>query len=134
MCASNYKKIRVYLCAALALGFLFGCARSAPDLPVTRANKSDAEILKLLHINEADLIMKCPELGSALLKVNEAIDDNELVIKGDRRKNQIVGYLGALFILPVIGAENNGEAKENLENLQVRKDQLYYLKSRKDCK
>lgn len=130
---SKIDRIVASFAALAALSLLFGCARSAPDLPVSRIGKSDAEVQKLLNINAADLAMECPALDAALAKVNEAIDDNELVIKGDRTKNQIVGYLGALFILPVIGTENNDEAKENLEKLQVRKDQLYYLKSRKAC-
>ncbi|MBO0334091.1 hypothetical protein J0X12_10720 [Sneathiella sp. CAU 1612] len=128
------KQFRGYFITLLTLLLLVGCARSAPDLPISRANKSDAEIIKTLNIDEDDLSKVCEELDSELTKVNEAIEDNELVIKGDRVKNQIVGYLGALFIFPAFGADNNDEAKENLSNLQFRKDQLYYLKSRKSCK
>ena len=134
MRALYHGKFRNYFTAALTLLLLFGCARSAPDLPASRVNKSDAEIINSLNINESDLSKACIELDTELAKVNEAIEDNELVIKGDRKKNQIVGYLGALFIFPAIAAENNDEAKENLETLQARKDQLYYLKSRKTCK
>tara|TARA_R110002072_G_scaffold27483_2_gene89393 strand:- start:202 stop:651 length:450 start_codon:yes stop_codon:yes gene_type:complete len=125
--------LRGYILVPLTVLFLVSCARSAPDLPISWVNKADAEILQSLKINESDLSKTCPDLNSELIQVNEAIEDNELVIKGDRTKNQIVGYLGALFIFPAFAADNNDEAKANLENLQFRKDQLYYLKSRQSC-
>ena len=117
----------------LPLLFLLGCARSAPNLPESRIGKTDAEIQKLLNINEADLAIACPALNAELGEVETQIENNELVIKGARTKNQVAGYFGVLFLIPLIGTDNNDAAKVNLEKLQVRKDQIFYLQDRNGC-
>lgn len=128
----TFNGVRLCIAASLIL-LLAGCARSAPDLPDHRVGKSDEEVRLMLGISKSDLELSCTEISTAMNDLNAKIEENEQEIKGDRTQNQVAGYFGALFLFPALAADQNTDSKEQLDSLQVRKDQLIYLQQRK-CK
>jgi len=55
------------------------------------------------------------------------------VIKGNRKRNQVAGYLGGLFLFPLVAAKENPDEKRRLDAIQERWDTLIALQRFKTC-
>ncbi|MEP3244104.1 MAG: hypothetical protein ABJN40_17640 [Sneathiella sp.] len=122
------------LVAFLALAFLcVGCSRSAPDLPPDLRQKTAAEAAEILEIAESDLALSCPAILGEMDQLRKNHNVQEATIRSHRSQNQTAGYIGAFFFLAYLVTESDSDAKSQLDSIQRRFDQLYYLKSIKGC-
>lgn len=110
------------------------CARNAPDLPPAYSENSKSDIVKSLGITDEQQAYSCDKIKLRQDEVLVQYQKNENVIKSNRTQNQVAGYFGAVLFLPaLIAVENDGSAKETLDALQRRKDQLNFLAKDKKC-
>ncbi|MBO6825909.1 MAG: hypothetical protein JJ879_06890 [Sneathiella sp.] len=110
-----------------------GCAGSAAPLPPSISENSPQQVEASLGITSEDKQLSCQELTSQENQLREAVEVNKSVIAGERTRNQVAGYFGALFLIPLVAVENNSDAKENLLRLQTRLDQIQYLQKLNTC-
>ena len=55
-------------------------------------------------------------------------------ITDKRGDNQVAGYIGGVFFLPILLAtDNSSEAKQKIQNINRAKDEMYKLQSYKRC-
>lgn len=111
---------------AFAFVLLAGCARSAPPLP------DDAPSDIQLTATEAAL--SCPQVHDNMKEIAESAKAYGAVIRDDRTSNQIAGYFGALFIIPLAGVQMNSDAVKQLNILQSRWDRWIDVARAKQCK
>lgn len=102
---------------------LWGCARSAPTLPTVQ-NDPPSAVTKETQTNPSSLL-ECEKLAYRLEGLEEDESALNEVILGDRSKNQLVGVLGAFYILPYVAAEGHEEEKRRLDSIQVERDGIY---------
>ncbi len=122
------------LAAFLALFSLcVGCSRSAPDLPPDLRQKTAAEAAELLKITESDRALSCPAILGEMDQLHKTHNMQEATIRSHRGQNQTAGYIGVFFFPAYLATENDSDAKSQLDSIQKRFDQLYYLKSVKSC-
>ncbi len=112
---------------------LGGCAGSAAPLPKDRATSTKAEIEAQLGITPTDRQMTCGQIAKERTDIAQSTAALEQKIQGNRSRNQVAGYFAYLFLVPVVAIENDTEAKEELSRLQMRRDQLNYLKAEANC-
>ncbi len=55
-------------------------------------------------------------------------------IEGNRTRNQIAGYFGALYLVPLVAMEANDPEKKDLVALYARRDVLIKLNTVKGCR
>jgi hypothetical protein len=114
----------------VALG---GCARSAPSLPPDVGSVTPATALSDSDFSPADLTLACPAIGAE----QQAIVDHARTLTGsieaNRTHNQVVGYFGGLFLVPLVAARTNSGEKDQLDAMQARWDTLEMLERHKAC-
>ena len=110
-----------------------GCARSAPDLPPDLQEKTAAEAAEILKISADDLSMSCKSILSEMDQLNASYNIEEATIRSHRGQNQAASYLGLFFFPAYLATESDSDSKKRLDSIQHRFDQLYYLKSIRQC-
>lgn len=113
------------MAGVLALA-LAACARSAPDLPP----QSDPATIRL---SAGEAAMSCADIASAIDVRRTERETLTAEIHGNRQRNQVAGYLGALFIVPLVAAENNTGEKSRLDEIQSELDRLYAVNRARRC-
>lgn len=116
---------RAVLASVLAL-VLAACARSAPDLPP----QSDPSAIRL---SAGEAAMSCTDIASAIDARRAERETLTAEIHGNRQRNQAAGYLGALFIVPLVAAKNNTDEKTRLDEIQTELDRLYAVNRARRC-
>lgn len=110
----------------LIILILAACARSAPELP-------DAKRLNAIAQTSQHISSDCP---SILNKISDLESENrqlEYIIESNRGRNQAAGYFGALFLFPIVAAENNSSEKGRLDKIQNQLDELRAVGNSKYC-
>jgi 4-hydroxy-3-methylbut-2-enyl diphosphate reductase IspH len=114
--------------------FIVGCATSARELP---NDYGSIDSNKRLHLEDFDVstaTLTCAEVDKELEVLEDTSDQYIQIIKGNRKHNQVVGYIGSVFFLPVyLATDNDLEAKEKIRQINKAKDELYKLKAYKKC-
>lgn len=126
-------KIVVPVISILIAGQLAGCARYAPDLPPDTSTVSVEDAAEQLKITEKDRNLSCEQIADEKQAIAKNRSINEENIRKNRTQNQVAGYFGALFLIPLIAVNHDSTAKEILDALQFRGDQLDFLSRQKNC-
>lgn len=112
---------------------LLSCTTAAPPLPEDTTSGNRQSILTESRFTPDDLGKSCEAIG-AEQKANMAkIDGDNKAIQGNRRQNEVAGYLGALLVVPLVATESNAAEKDDIAALQARQDTLLQLQSFKKC-
>lgn len=120
-------------------GLLFGaialaaCARAAPELPPDYGSESASAKLTADKFTAVDLRLTCPDIDREQTGLTTEAGGLTGVIESNRGRNQVAGYLGGLFLFPLVAAKNNPDEKRRLDELQARWDELTQLKRFKNC-
>lgn len=102
------------------------CARSAPELP-------DAKRLEFLAQSSQHVNSDCPSILNKISDLEAEKRQLEYIIESNRGRNQAAGYFGALFLFPIVAAENNSSEKERLDKIQNQLDELRAVGNNKFC-
>ena len=102
------------------------CARSAPELP-------DAKRLEFLAQSSQHVNSDCPSILNKISDLESEKRQLEYIIESNRGRNQAAGYFGALFLFPIVAAENNSSEKERLDKIQNQLDELRAVGNNKFC-
>lgn len=102
------------------------CARSAPELP-------DAKRLEFLAQSSQHVNSDCPSILNKISDLESEKRQLEYIIESNRGRNQAAGYFGALFLFPIVAAENNSSEKERLDKIQNQLDELRAVGNNKYC-
>lgn len=112
---------------------LAACARSAPDLPPDYGSVSAQAKLSADQFTSEDLRLSCNAIQAERAAITDEAGKLTGVIKGNRKRNQVAGYLGGLFLFPLVAAKENPDEKRRLDALQERWDTLIALQRFKTC-
>ncbi len=112
---------------------LAACARSAPDLPPDYGSVNASAKLSADQFERADLDKSCVTIVSEQAALTDEAGKLTGVIKGNRKRNQVAGYLGGLFLFPLVAAKENPGEKRRLDAIQERWDTLIALQRFRDC-
>ena len=122
------------LSSLLFLSLITGCATSSRELP---DDYSSIDTHKRLHLHEFDVMtakLSCAEVDAELLALENSSKDHIQEIEGNRKKNQMIGYIGSMFFLPLyLATDNDLDKKEKIKNINKAKDELYKFKVFKKC-
>lgn len=129
---SSRSRLPVFVLALSAFA-ITACARSAPELPPDYGSVNASAKLSADSFDAADLHLTCPDIDQQQDALTDEASQLTGVIKGNRRHNQVAGYLGGLFLLPALAARENPEEKSRLDSIQVRWDELIQLERFKKC-
>ena len=77
--------------------------------------------------------MSCRDIDAVLAARRQEREVLTAEIHGNRKRNQTAGYLGALFILPLVAAEGNEAEKTRLDEIQSELDRLFAVRRQKNC-
>jgi len=125
-------KLRVFL--FLAAGLVSACARSSPELPPDLSDVTDADKAALVsQISPKIQNMDCSQIFKKMRDMAEQDKKLERAIHANRKNNQVAGYFGGLFILPLIAVETNDAEKNKLDLNQKRRDELILAYQHKKC-
>ena len=116
--------------ALIATATLTGCSRSAPSLP---ASDGTTGVVPKHQILETERLEKCKMMDSRLLKIDREVASVESQIKAKRGQNQVAGYFGALFLVPLLAVDDQSEEKVHLDHLQFERDEIYQKKRQLTC-
>ena len=105
---------------------LAGCARAAPDLP-------DAKRLDDMSRSSIYANSDCPQILQKISDLESEKRQMEFIIHSNRGRNQAAGYFAGLFIVPIVAVDNNSSEKAQLDDIQVRLDELRAVGNNKIC-
>lgn len=105
---------------------LAGCARAAPDLP-------DAKRLDDMSRSSVYANSDCPQILQKISDLESEKRQMESIIHSNRGRNQAAGYFAGLFIVPIVAVDNNSSEKAQLDDIQVRLDELRTVGNKKFC-
>lgn len=77
--------------------------------------------------------MDCSQIFKKMRDMAEQDKKLERAIHANRKNNQVAGYFGGLFILPLIAVETNDAEKNKLDLNQKRRDELILAYQHKKC-
>lgn len=112
---------------------LSACARSAPDLPPDYGSVNPSTTLTADHFGVADLDLSCADIVVEREAMTTEAGNMTGAIRQNRHHNQVAGYLGGLFIFPLIATRGNSGEKQRLDQIQERWDTLTMLDRYKKC-
>ncbi len=134
------KAVQLHLLIKLITVSLFssavisGCATSARELPSDYGSVDARKRLQLNDFDATTATLSCAEANKELRALEAADSRHIQTIKGNRKHNQITGYIGTAFFLPVyLATDNDLKTKEKIRNINKAKDKLYKLKAFKKC-
>lgn len=125
---NNWKVISL-----LGTVLISGCASSAPPLPVDTTSTNRTEIIGLDSFSRADAALSCDQIAAERQDIDNRIRMDNSQIESNRTQNQVAGYLGALFIVPLAATESNQPERDDITRLYGRRDTLIKLAAVKDC-
>ena len=118
----------------LIASFAGGCAVNARDLPEDYGSMDAGKRLSVEDFDPATARLTCAEIAAELklLESEHSLQARDITDK--RQQNQVAGYIGGVFFLPVLLAtDNSAEAKNKIENINRAKDKLYQAQVFKKC-
>jgi len=111
-----------------------GCATSASNLPPDYFSVAAQKRVSVDDFDIETANLTCEQIHTELKALEKKSTIHLQDIKDKRGRNQVAGYLGSIFILPVLLAtDNSSEAKAKIEKIQQAKDLLYKLRAYKKC-
>ncbi|MPY68867.1 MAG: hypothetical protein GEU92_02145 [Alphaproteobacteria bacterium] len=114
--------------------FAAACSRAAPELPPDITSVEGRNDNTPAAYQEAELALSCEEIDARLFEISQAMDELEGTVAGNRRKNQTIGYIGAVLFMPLmLAAEENAAEKKALDDHQGTRDRLFGLRAMKRC-
>jgi len=119
------------LVGLVAVVVLAACARRAPDLPPDYGSVTADQALTAEAFSSADRARTCGDIDTELAVIADkarALDDG---IRAKSQTNQAVVYIAGVIAAPLV--DYSIEAKESLDTLQARHDDLISLKRYKAC-
>lgn len=118
---------------AIIAPLLSGCATSAPTLPADTTSIDRQSTVALSDFPAKDQAMSCQDIAAErqMIENGKAAANSE--IEGNRTRNQVAGYLGGLYVLPLLATENNTAEKDKIAVLYQRQDTLIRLAAVKHC-
>lgn len=115
-------------------GLVAGCASSARDLPLDYSSVDAKKRLRLDDFDPAAVNLTCSEIDEELKILESDYASQVGDITDKRHNNQVAGYIGCVFFLPVLLiTDNSTEVKKKIENINRAKDELYKLRAFKKC-
>lgn len=75
----------------------------------------------------------CVDIDRRLDQLSTRMDSAEGAIQANRRSNQTLGYLGGLFLVPLIGLESNAAEKASLDAAQRERDLVIAERASNAC-
>lgn len=119
------------LVTAVILG---GCAGSAPPLPTDTTSANAVAHATLADFSPSDAALSCAQIQSEGTAIEDRMRADNGKIEGNRTRNQIAGYFGALYLVPLVAMEPNDPEKKELVALYARRDVLIKLTTVKACR
>ena len=113
---------------------LGGCAGSAPALPPDTTSANAATHATLADFSPSDAALSCAQIQSEGAGIEDRMHADNGKIEGNRTRNQIAGYFGALYLVPLVAMEGNDPEKKDLMTLYARRDVLIKLNTVKACR
>ena len=126
------ERFRIFLTLPI-LAVLVSCASSAPPLPEDTTSSNRQHSLSLSDFASNDAAMDCASIREEQSTNNAKIDQDNDVIKSNRRRNEVAGYFAALTIVPLVATESNDTERDDITVLQKRQDTLLKLAAVKKC-
>jgi hypothetical protein len=123
------KRAGVFL-LALSLG---ACAMQAPPLPADTTGSTSTHRLSANDFSPQDTALYCGEIGTQRAALHKGIDQASANIAANRQNNQVAGYFGALFVLPLVATEGNYNDKDIIKAAYARLDTLNQLAVYRSC-
>lgn len=118
------------VCASAVLA---ACANSAPPLPTDTTGTNRVETQSLWDFPVSDGAMSCNAIADEMKANADKMDADNAAIQSNRQGNEIAGYLGGMYILPLVATEGNYAEKDDITLLQNRQDVLRKLIAVKKC-
>ncbi len=112
---------------------LAGCAASAPSLPPDTTSVNRTQSLTLGSFSKQDAALSCTQIAAERQRVDLALAQANGRIEDNRTQNQVAGYFGGLFVLPLAATDNNDAEKDEITRIYGRRDTLVKLGSVKGC-
>jgi hypothetical protein len=109
---------------------------AAPPLPPDVTGSNAGGRPSLSEFSAADTALTCEQIAAERVRISETMAADTARIDGNRTRNQVAGYVGALSLvtLPVLGAtEGNYAEKDDIKRLYARHDALIRLAAVKTC-
>ena len=105
----------------------------APPLPPDTTGSTSAHHVSAADFTPQDRELSCVQIGEQRGALHEGIDKANANIAGNRTGNQVAGYFGALFVLPLVATQGNYSDKDVIKAAYVRLDTLNQLAVYKAC-
>ena len=110
------------------------CARIAPALPPEINTDVSALSAAFAGVPAEIRAMSCGGINTAIESLAENDDQLERQIQANRGQNQAAGFIaGVLFLPAILAVENDGGAKDRLDQNQRRRDDLIVAFRGNDC-
>jgi hypothetical protein len=112
---------------------LAGCATSAPPLPPDTTSVGSSQSLSDKAFSGADLSLSCTDITAQQQQISKTRESAHSEIESNRTQNQVAGYFGAFFVVPLAAAEGNKREREAITQGYQRQDELTQLAALKQC-
>lgn len=109
------------------------CASSAPPLPADTTSLNRTQSLSLDAFSKEDAARSCEQIAAERHEVESRMQEDNRRIEGNRTRNQVAGYFGALAVVPLVATEGNEAEREEITRLYGRQDTLIKLAAVKGC-
>jgi hypothetical protein len=114
----------------LAVG---GCTTSAPQLPMDTTATNRQGSLSQSDFSSSDLYKSCSDIKAEQIANASRIASDNQAILGNRKQNEVAGYMGGILLVPYAATESNSAEKDDIAMLQKRQDTLIKLSAFKQC-
>lgn len=119
--------------ALLLLVGLGGCSMGAPPLPPDTTGSTSTHPVSAADFTAQDLALSCGQVDEQRTALHQGIDKANANIAGNRQTNQVAGYFGALFVVPLVATEGNYSDKDIIKAAYARLDTLNQLAVYRSC-
>lgn len=125
---------RLRAASPIALLLLCSCASPAPSLPQDTTGTTSLRQVSAADFAPADVARSCAQIGTERADLRARIDIANANIAGNRRRNEIAGYVGATVLpLGYLATEGNYADKDAVKAAYARLDVLEKLSVLKHC-
>jgi hypothetical protein len=119
--------------ALVAFLLLAGCAAPAPTLPPDTTSVNRTQSLALADFTTADQALSCDQIAAGLRSIDGEMQAANARIEANRVQNEVAGYFGVLYLVPLVATEGNYAEKDEISRLYQRRDTLVKLAVLKAC-